>query len=118
MAEPNLEEARILDAHAREGDDAFDRAVRPRTLDEYVGQPRVTQAEVSSLCIGGLQSVGACPIDLPMCRRLPTGRQDGQIVPRLRINNQDADVFCDFFEHGIPFVFMWNDVAICRASAD
>ena len=43
MAESNPDHARILDAQATGGEDAFDRAVRPRTLDEYVGQPRVKE---------------------------------------------------------------------------
>jgi Holliday junction DNA helicase RuvB len=43
MVESNLEEVRIIDASAGSGEDAFDRAVRPRTLDEYVGQPRVKE---------------------------------------------------------------------------
>lgn len=43
MADSNLEHARIIDANADAGDDAFDRAVRPRTLSEYVGQARVKE---------------------------------------------------------------------------
>lgn len=43
MAEREADEPRIIDAGAGTGEDAFDRAVRPRTLDEYVGQPRVKE---------------------------------------------------------------------------
>lgn len=43
MVDSNLEQARVIDAQAGEGEDAFDRAVRPRTLAEYVGQPRVKE---------------------------------------------------------------------------
>ena len=43
MAETPLEEGRIVDAEAGSGEDAFDRAVRPRRLSEYVGQPRVKE---------------------------------------------------------------------------
>jgi len=38
-----MEEARLIDAAAGPGDEAFDRAIRPRTLDDYVGQPRVKE---------------------------------------------------------------------------
>jgi Holliday junction DNA helicase RuvB len=38
-----MEEARLTDATAGAGEEAFDRAVRPRTLEEYVGQPRVKE---------------------------------------------------------------------------
>ena len=34
MAESNLDQARVIDAEATGGEDAFDRAVRPRTLAE------------------------------------------------------------------------------------
>ena len=37
------EEARLLDGARVQDDVVFDRAVRPRTLDEYVGQPSVRQ---------------------------------------------------------------------------
>jgi len=43
MEDSSLEHSRIIDAQASAGDDAFDRAVRPRTLAEYVGQPRVKE---------------------------------------------------------------------------
>jgi Holliday junction DNA helicase RuvB len=43
MAESNFDQARVLDAQATGGEEAFDRAVRPRTLEEYVGQPRVKE---------------------------------------------------------------------------
>ena len=36
-------DSRIIDGAAAVGEDAFDRAVRPRTLAEYVGQPRVKE---------------------------------------------------------------------------
>jgi Holliday junction DNA helicase RuvB len=36
-----IEHDRLTSAVARDGDQAFDRAIRPRTLDEYVGQPSV-----------------------------------------------------------------------------
>jgi len=36
-----IEHDRLTSAIARDGDQAFDRAIRPRTLDEYVGQPSV-----------------------------------------------------------------------------
>jgi len=38
-----MEEARLIDAAAGPGDEAFDRAIRPRTLEDYVGQPRVKE---------------------------------------------------------------------------
>jgi Holliday junction DNA helicase RuvB len=36
-----IEHDRLTSAVARDGDQVFDRAIRPRTLDEYVGQPSV-----------------------------------------------------------------------------
>jgi Holliday junction DNA helicase RuvB len=36
-----IEHDRLTSAIPRDGDQAFDRAIRPRTLDEYVGQPSV-----------------------------------------------------------------------------
>ena len=36
-----IEHDRLTSAIARDGDQVFDRAIRPRTLDEYVGQPSV-----------------------------------------------------------------------------
>jgi Holliday junction DNA helicase RuvB len=36
-----IEHDRLTSAVPRDGDQAFDRAIRPRTLDEYVGQPSV-----------------------------------------------------------------------------
>ena len=36
-----IEHERLTSAIPRDGDQAFDRAIRPRTLDEYVGQPSV-----------------------------------------------------------------------------
>jgi Holliday junction DNA helicase RuvB len=36
-----IEHDRLTSAVAREGDQVFDRAIRPKTLDEYVGQPSV-----------------------------------------------------------------------------
>jgi Holliday junction DNA helicase RuvB len=38
-----IERDRITSAVPREEDRAFDRAIRPKTLDEYVGQPKVKQ---------------------------------------------------------------------------
>ena len=38
-----IEHDRLASADARKEDRAFDRAIRPRTLDEYVGQPGVKQ---------------------------------------------------------------------------
>ncbi|HEU4619053.1 MAG TPA: Holliday junction branch migration DNA helicase RuvB, partial [Gammaproteobacteria bacterium] len=37
------EDVRLIDAAARRDDEAFDRAVRPRRLEDYVGQPRVKE---------------------------------------------------------------------------
>ena len=37
----NVETARMVTPIGAQEDEAFDRAVRPRRLDEYVGQPRV-----------------------------------------------------------------------------
>ncbi|MBN1236924.1 MAG: Holliday junction branch migration DNA helicase RuvB, partial [Gammaproteobacteria bacterium] len=38
-----IEEARVVTASAADEDEAFDRAVRPRRLEDYVGQPRVKE---------------------------------------------------------------------------
>jgi holliday junction DNA helicase RuvB len=38
-----IEEARVVTASAAQEDEAFDRAVRPRRLQDYVGQPRVKE---------------------------------------------------------------------------
>ncbi|MGD2167830.1 MAG: Holliday junction branch migration DNA helicase RuvB [Gammaproteobacteria bacterium] len=43
MVDGNAEKAGVLDVNAGSGEDAFDLAVRPRTLAEYVGQPRVKE---------------------------------------------------------------------------
>jgi Holliday junction DNA helicase RuvB len=41
MIESNAEVARVVTPIGGQEDEAFDRAVRPRRLDEYIGQPRV-----------------------------------------------------------------------------
>jgi Holliday junction DNA helicase RuvB len=37
------DDARLLDAEVRRDEEAFDRAVRPRRLEDYIGQPRVKE---------------------------------------------------------------------------
>ena len=43
MSMANVEHDRLTSAEPRRDDRAFDKAIRPKTLEEYVGQPAVKQ---------------------------------------------------------------------------